>query len=160
MHDASCVLLKSLSLVFLYLQRQTYRQFLARAYIHCNTQTTLSVAAQAVAQLEAETQQVFHENQQLNKQSNLLNTDVGDCARLKSNILQELYSTCALLNSDASRCLCTTINDMQKKRCVFALPVTFAKPFSVCNAACKQCHTQSDQSPLSRMIEKVFRCYV
>lgn len=39
----------------------------------------LSVAAQAVAQLEAETQQVFQENQQLNKQSNLLNTDVGCC---------------------------------------------------------------------------------
>lgn len=32
---------------------------------------------QAVAQLEAETQQVFQENQQLNKQSNLLNSDVG-----------------------------------------------------------------------------------
>lgn len=39
----------------------------------------LSVAAQAVAQLEAETQQVFQENQQLNKQSNLLNNDVGCC---------------------------------------------------------------------------------
>lgn len=39
----------------------------------------LSVAVQAVAQLEAETQQVFQENQQLNKQSNLLNTDVGCC---------------------------------------------------------------------------------
>ena len=34
---------------------------------------------QAVAQLEADTQQVFQENQQLNKQSNLLNNDVGHC---------------------------------------------------------------------------------
>lgn len=39
----------------------------------------LSVAVQAVAQLEAETQQVFQENQQLNKQSNLLDNDVGCC---------------------------------------------------------------------------------
>ena len=30
-----------------------------------------------MAQLEADTQQVFQENQQLNKQSNLLNNDVG-----------------------------------------------------------------------------------
>ena len=44
------------------------------------SQATLLLAAQAVAQLEAETQQVFQENQQLNKQSNLLNTDVGCCA--------------------------------------------------------------------------------
>ncbi len=33
---------------------------------------------QAVSQLEAETQQVFQENQQLNKQSTLLNNDVSN----------------------------------------------------------------------------------
>ena len=32
---------------------------------------------QEVAQLEAETQQIFQENQQLNKQSNALNQDVS-----------------------------------------------------------------------------------
>lgn len=42
-----------------------------------SSQTILPMAVQAVAQLEAETQQVFQENQQLNKQSNLLNNDVG-----------------------------------------------------------------------------------
>ncbi len=33
---------------------------------------------QAVSQLEAETQQVFQENQQLNKQSTVLNNDVSN----------------------------------------------------------------------------------
>ncbi len=42
---------------------------------------------QAVSQLEAETQQVFQENQQLNKQSTLLNNDV-------SNSLKPIYYPC------------------------------------------------------------------
>ena len=37
---------------------------------------------QAVSQLEAETQQVYQENQQLNKQSTLLNNDVSNSSKI------------------------------------------------------------------------------
>ena len=52
------------------------------ALFHCSGIGSPPVALhclclQEVAQLEAETQQIFQENQQLNKQSNALNQDVS-----------------------------------------------------------------------------------
>lgn len=58
-----------------------------------------------MAHLEAETQQVFQENQQLNKQSNLLNTDVGGCACETSDLMQKEPSMYALLSIDIACCL-------------------------------------------------------
>lgn len=114
MHHASCS------------KPKTNSQFCIQSYVCGSSQAALLVAAQAVAQLEAATQQVFQENQQLNKQSNLLNTDVGCCACETNDVMHEEPCMYALLSSDVA-CLYAIISTQssrtskRKRVCMFRL---------------------------------------